>query len=278
MCRVLQVSRSGFYAWLERPESNRSKNEKDLLEKIREIHKRNRERYGRRRIYEGLIRSGTKVGKGTVGRIMHKHGIRPWYVKKFKRLKVEKFRKKVSPNKLNRDFKPGIPNKVWLSDLTQIRTLEGWLYISVVEDLGTRRVIGWSMSSRMKKAIILEGLRMALKDRKPPKRLMFHSDQGSQFRSDELLDLLKVLEIESSMSRKGNCWDNAPMESFFATLKRELYLETKWTRAKVKTEVFEFIEAFYNQFRYHSTLGYLTPVEYENQIQPRRVEAKRKKG
>lgn len=266
MCKELEVSHSGFYEWLKRPESNRSKMQKDLLVRIYEVYEQSRRRYGRRRVYQGLIRSGIKVGQRMVENLMRKHAIRPWYSKKFRRPKEEKGKKKVSPNTLNRTFEKGVLNKVWLSDITQIQTSEGWLYLSVVEDLGSRRVIGWSMSSRMKTDIVLEGLKMAFLNRDHPSKVLFHSDQGSQYRSLEVLDFLKFRNLESSMSRRGNCWDNSPMESFFATLKRELYLNTKWNRQQVKTAVFEFIEGYYNRDRYHSTLGYLSPVEYEAQI------------
>ena len=194
MCKELEVSHSGFYEWLKRPESNRSKMQKDLLVRIYEVYEQSRRRYGRRRVYQVLIRSGIKVGQRMVENLMRKHAIRPWYSKKFRRPKEEKGKKKVSPNTLNRTFEKGVLNKVWLSDITHIQT------------------------------------------------------------------------SESSMSRRGNCWDNSPMESFFATLKRELYLNTKWNRQQVKTAVFEFIEGYYNRDRYHSTLGYLSPVEYEAQI------------
>lgn len=263
ICKVLLVSRSGFYKWVEGPVSNRAVRQKVLLEKIRAIHLANRKRYGRRRIYQAIVKGGEKVGKGTIERLMRKHGIRPWYTKRFRAPRVSNPKGETPPNALNRGFQPGISNQVWLSDLTQIRTLEGWLYISVIEDLGTRRAIGWSMSNRMTSGLVLAGIRMAFSTQGTPKKVMFHSDQGSQYRSEEVVNFLRTKGVEVSMSRRGNCWDNAPMESFFATLKRELYLDVKWPRQKVKSEVFEFIEAYYNRSRYHSSLDYLTPAEYE---------------
>ncbi len=274
-CLVLMVTRSGYYRWQSGTESVRSRRQKELLEKIREIYVKNRKRYGRRRVYKGLVKAGIRVSQGTVGKLMRNHGIRPWYTKAFRRPKVEKTRKNVSPNSLNRNFQPGVLNKTWLSDLTQVKTSEGWLYLSVVEDLGSRRVLGWCMSSRMKTDIVLVGLRMAFSNRRDvPSKVLFHSDQGSQYRSLEVWALLKAKGLESSMSRKGNCWDNSPMESFFATLKRELYLDPRWTRQQVKTEVFEFIEGYYNTERLHSTLGYASPMEYETQIMEKDPQSK----
>ena len=262
-CRGLDVSRSGFYSWLRRVVSPRRERRKFLYQQILSVFMKHRKRAGRRQIHRNLTGDGVSVGLNTVGRIMREHAIRPWYCKPFRRPRRDKDRQNVKPNDLDRAFQPGMPNRAWLSDITEFRTFEGKLYLSVVEDLGTRRVLGWAMSNRMRAELVEESLQMAIKLRGKPVKVLFHSDQGSQFRSELIRHALRDYGADQSMSRRANCWDNAPMESFFATLKREMYWNRSWTRQRLRTEIFEFIEVYYNRQRLHSTLSYQTPVGFE---------------
>lgn len=264
LCKVLEISRSGFYAWLSRPMSKGDESNQQLLTKIRESHERSRETYGYRRIVYDL-RSDTKIlGKNRVFRLMQVHGIKAKTKRKFKITTDSRHSKPIYENKLNREFSANKPNQRWVSDITYIPTMEGWLYLSVIMDLFSRKIIGWSMDSRMKEDITLNALKMALFKRRISCGVLLHSDRGSQYAASEYQGLLKNIGIECSMSRKGNCWDNAGMESFFHTLKVECtYHENFKTREEAKKVIFEYIEFFYNKKRRYSTLNYNTPAKYE---------------
>ncbi len=264
LCHVLEISRSGFYAWLSRPVSDREESNQQLLLKIRESHERSRETYGYRRIYYDLHAELKTLGKNRVLRLMRHYGIRAKTKRKFKMTTDSNHSKPISDNKLNREFTANKPNQRWVSDITYIPTMEGWLYLSVIMDLFSRKIIGWSMDSKMKEDITLNALRMALFKRKISGGVLLHSDRGSQYAANEYQGLLKNNEIECSMSRKGNCWDNAVVESFFHTLKVECtHHESFKTREEAKRVIFEYIEVFYNRQRRHSTINYNTPAQYE---------------
>ncbi len=264
MCAVLGVSPAGFYAWEKRPESERSKTDLRILTKIKEKFKTSRETYGYRRIQSDLVDDGELCGKNRVARIMKSNQIRPKTRRKFKVTTDSKHNKPIHENHLNREFDASNPNQRWTTDITYISTKEGWLYLAVIMDLCSRKIIGWSMSDRMKEALVIDALKMALFRRKIHSGLLIHSDRGSQYASDCFQALLRANNIDCSMSRKGNCWDNAAMESFFHTLKTEcVYHENYATREEAKKSIFDYIEIFYNRLRKHSFLGYQSPEQFE---------------
>ena len=263
MCRVLEVSRSGYYAWLKRPESQRSQEDRRLKVQIRTIFKKNKERYGSPRIYHALRRSDP-IGKNRVARLMHEDGLMARSRRKFKATTDSNHRHPVAPNLLNRQFGVSVPDAVWLGDITYIPTGEGWLYLAVLMDLASRRIVGWSMSDRIKSELTIQALDSAIRQRRPKGGLLHHTDRGSQYACGDYQRVLEDHGIRCSMSRRGNCWDNAPMESFFRSLKVELIFGRRFdTRASARQEIFDYIEAYYNQKRLHSSLGYLSPAEYE---------------
>lgn len=267
MCRVLQVSRSGFYVWRRRPVSEQSQNREMLLSEIKEIHAtKEKDNYGSPRVYEELKKKEIPCCVNTIARVMQEAGIRSKMQKKFKVTTDSNHAFPVADNVLNREFDSATgPNQLWVSDITYIWTLEGWLYLTSILDLYSRKIVGWSMSSRMTKEFVEEALHMALKSRCPGKELLHHSDRGSQYCSGRYQQLLEDHGITCSMSRKGNCWDNAAKESFFATLKKELVHHERYaTREEAKQSIFEYIEVFYNRERLHSSLGYLSPEDFEN--------------
>lgn len=265
MCKTLGVSRSGYYAWTRRRPSSRSQANEQLLSHIREIHEESRGTYGSPRIHAELAALGHKTGLNRVARLMHENGLRASLPKKFKRTTDSGHGLPVAENVLDRSFDPEAPDKAWATDITYIRTWEGWLHLAVVIDLYSRRVVGWSMADHMRKELALNALRMALGHRVPEQMLVHHSDRGSQYASNEYQMLLKAHGIVCSMSRKGDCYDNAVVESFFATLKKELVHRQVWpTRRSARTAIHDYVEAFYNRKRRHSHLGYRTPVEFEN--------------
>ena len=264
MCRALKVSTSGYYAWRSRPESEGSRSNRVLLVKIKAAHKQSKKRYGSPRIYHNLKAQGIKCGENRVARLMREHGIRAKQARKFKATTDSKHELPVAENHLDRQFDVDRPNAAWVSDISYIWTREGWLYLAVVIDLFSRQVVGWCARSRLDRSLVLEALRDALRQRKPTSALIHHSDRGSQYASSDYQRLLAQAEILCSMSRKGNCWDNAPAESFFASLKAELVHGRRFrTRAEARSELFEYIEVWYNRKRLHSSLGYLSPVQYE---------------
>lgn len=268
MSRVLRVSRSGYYSWRSRPESERVQENEKLLERIKAIHKKSRRTYGSPRVQRQLAKEGESCGKGRVARLMRGAGIRAKQQRKFRVTTDSKHNFPVAENRLNRQFVVSAPNTVWTADITYIPTQEGWLYLSAVMDLCSKGIAGWSMAEQMEKGLVKDALRMAQARRNPARGLLHHSDRGSQYASADYQKLLRDYGMQVSMSRKGDCWDNAPMESFFHTLKTELTHHKKYqTREEAKRDIFEYIEVFYNRERLHSSLGYKSPLEFEAQFQ-----------
>lgn len=264
MCRVLDVSRSGYYAWLKHPESKRDQDDNALSQEILEIYQESFCTYGSPRVYRELKRRGKHIGEKRIVRLMRKDGLRAKTKRKFKVTTDSRHNFPVAPNLLNREFTPEEPNKVWASDITYIWTAEGWLYLAIVMDLFSRTIVGWSMSERMTRELVINAFVMATKRRNPPSGLLHHSDRGSQYASADYQNILAKYGAICSMSRKGNCWDNAPVESFFGTLKREHVFHNHYLhRAQARQSIFLYIEQFYNRKRIHSTLGYRTPSEME---------------
>ena len=264
MCRALKVSRGGYYAWLERPLSQRTKENMILLERIDKIHEKSKGRYGSPRITDQLHDEGYKASRPRVARLMRSNGICAVGKKKFKVTTDSSHNYPVSPNLLNRDFSATEPEKVWVSDLTYIYTQEGWLFLTVIIDLYNRMVVGWSMSSGMSASeTSVAALRHACDRFHPPPGLIFHSDRGVQYACTDFKELLANYQMSQSMSAKGDCWDNAVAESFFSTLKKELvYRQTYKTRWEARQSIFEYIEIFYNRIRKHSTLGNKSPAQF----------------
>ena len=264
MCQVLDVSRSRYYAGKRLCKSSRQLEDERLLEKIREAHKMSRDTYGSPRVTKELRANGILCGKNRIARLMRFHGIAAKMKRRFKITTHSRHNLPVAENLLNRQFAVDRPNKVWLSDITYIQTQEGWLYLSAVLDLFNRQVIGWSMNDRLTQDLVLNALEQALGRRKPESDAIFHSDRGSQYAGHAIRDVLKDHDLVQSMSGTGNCYDNAVMESFFHTLKTEVvYFERYRTRAEARQSIFEYIEVFYNRVRRHSSLGYLSPLEFE---------------
>jgi len=264
ICRVLDVSRSGYYRWFCRPLSRRRIDDVRLLVEIRAEFKASKNTYGRDRMKLALRDKGILCGRNRVVRLMKKDGLKPRQVKKFKATTNSNHSLPVSENLLNRDFTADRPNSKWVADITYVRTREGWLYLAVVIDLYSRFVVGWAMSERMTRGLAMDALKMAIWRRKPGRGLLHHSDRGVQYASHDYQALLKQHGIICSMSRKGNCWDNAVAESFFHTLKTELVYHGNYeTRREAKQEIFEYMEVFYNRRRLHSALGYKNPSDFE---------------
>lgn len=264
MCEVLQVSPGGYYTWRDHPVSARQQRRQVLKAEIEAIHHEFKERYGSPRIHEELQARGQRCCVNTVAKLMRQHDIAAKAKRKFRCTTDSNHDLPVADNLLDRQFEPVAINQAWVTDITYIPTGEGWLYLAAVEDLYSRQIVGWSMSERMTSRLVVDALVMAVSRRLPGAGLMAHSDRGSQYASDHYQRLLEQHGITCSMSRRGDCWDNAPMESFFATLKKELvHQENYQTRAEARASVFEYIEVFYNRVRRHSALGYLSPVEYE---------------
>lgn len=268
-CDVLQVSRGGFYAWKNRTISGRARRRAELIEIIREIHAvKYQDAYGAVRVHRELIAQGHACNRKTVARCMKQAGIRAKTAKKFRVSTTDSSHPHpVARNVVNRDFTPSRKNETWTADITYIPTGEGWLYLAAVEDLYSRKIVGWSMSERMESRLVVDALEMAIQRELPGEGLTAHSDRGVQYASEHYQTLLKKHAVTCSMSRKGNCWDNAPMESFFATLKKELVHHEEYrTRAEARRSLFEYIEVFYNRIRRHSTLGYVSPEQFEQAV------------
>lgn len=265
MCALFDVSRSSFYAWHNREESKRQIEDRRLATLIKANFKRSRETYGYRRIYHDLKSQNETCGKHRIAKIMKMHEIKPKTKKKFKVTTDSKHQKPIFDNLLARDFYAKSPNEKWSSDISYIHTKEGWLYLAVVIDLYSRRIIGWAMSDRMQEKLVMDALYMALFKRKINFPLLIHSDRGSQYAATEYQKILKAYNITCSMSRKGDCYDNSVTETFFHTLKTECVFHYYFeTREEAKKTVFEYIEVFYNQQRRHSYLDYKSPAEFEN--------------
>jgi transposase InsO family protein len=273
LCRTMRVSISGYHAWFRRlsgPESTRTKEERQLLFQIKTVHKESDGTYGSPRIYKDLKAEGGRISRKRIERIMRKHGISARPLKRFKVTTDSNHHLPVAENLLDQNFSVETPNTRWSGDITYIWTGQGWLYLAVILDLWSRRVVGWSMQSHLERALVLEALDAALRKRRPNAAdgLICHSDRGSQYASSDYQTILKENGIACSMSRKGNCYDNAPVESFFASLKRELVHRKKFaSREDARTAVFAWIEGWYNRRRRHSALGYLSPEEFEQQHQ-----------
>lgn len=274
MCEQLGVSRSGFYAWRERPESARQQQDKQLAEEVAQAHRDSRGTYGSPRVHAELKARGRKVSRKRVARLMGEQKLAARTRRRSVRTTDSNHPNPVAPNILERDFSPEQPNSTWATDITYVWTGEGWLYLAVVLDLFSRMVVGWSMSEHIDTPLVLGALEMALEGRQPPKGLIHHSDRGSQYASAEYQQALASRGLQCSMSRKGNCWDNAVVESFFSSLKLELvYLTDFTTRHQARSALFEYIEVFYNRHRRHSSLGYLSPLEYERAALPGKLAA-----
>ncbi len=264
MCRVLEVSRQGYYAYANRPPSARVRADAELSETIRVVFRETGERYGSPRVLHELRRRGLKVGKRRVERAMRGMGLTPPTNRRRPKTPGVERDAPVAPNALARDFKATRPDERWVTDITYIWTEEGWAYLAVILDLFSRSVIGWALDATLATTLPLRALDTATKKRRPTAALLHHSDQGCQYTSADYLDALAALGIKVSMSRRGNCWDNAVAESFFATMKNELVFRRSWrTRIELRNALFEYIEVFYNRRRLHSTLNYQTPAEVE---------------
>lgn len=264
MCRVLEVCKSGFYAWLKRLESPRSRENRRLVVEIKAFHQRSRQTYGSPRIHADLKATGHTCGKHRVARLMREHGIVSRHKRKFRATTDSRHTHPLAENKLQRRFEVSKPHRYWVSDITYIPTREGWLYLAVTLDLFHRKVVGWAMDRFINQQLVIDALNMAIKNSNPGSGLVHHSDRGVQYACKAFQALLKAYGIQCSMSRKGDCWDNAVAESFFHTLKVELIHDRKYnTRQEALADIFEYIEVFYNRQRRHSYLGYLTPAEFE---------------
>jgi transposase InsO family protein len=262
-CELLSVSRAGYYHWQKRRVTQRSLDEKKVLEIIRKHYNLSHGRYGLLRIYRAIRKEGIIVNKKRIYRLMKMNNIHSKTAKKYKVTTKQSNGAKFSPNLLNRNFHAARENEVWTSDITYIPTGEGWLYLAVVQDMYNREEIGWSMMERPTAEIVTNAIDMAITNRRPGQGVIFHSDRGSQYTSNKVRDLLNQYRFKQSMSGNGNCYDNAITETFFSTLKKELVYLTKFeTREQARREIFEYIEIFYNRQRSHSSLGYLSPVEY----------------
>lgn len=264
MCRVLEVSKAGYYAWRSREASARVQADAQLAERVVAIFEQSRRRYGSPRIHQDLLEEGFRCGRKRVARLMAERQLRGATRRRFRRTAKAAYEENISENLVARRFRTDAINRIWVADFTYISTKEGPLYLSVVLDICSRRIVGWSMRSNPDRELVLAALDMALTRRRPPIGLIFHSDRGSQYTSAAVQRALAQAGITSSMSRKGDCWDNAVVESFFASLKRELVDSTRWkTREDARRDIFDYIETWYNRRRRHSTLRYLSPEQFE---------------
>ncbi len=264
MCRVVGVSSSGYYGWRQRPESQRAQANRRLTIKIKTIYQHSRQTYGSPRVHAELNEQGDRCGRHRVARLMRLAGLRAAQTRRRRQTTTVDKKLPVAPNRLKRHFSANKPNQVWLADLTYIATDQGWLYLAAVLDIYSRQIVGWAMDKTMTADLTCRALDMALVQRRPPAGLIHHSDRGSQYACYDYQALLTKHGLQPSMSGTGNCLDNAPMESFFATLKRELIYRCHYlTRQQAKTDIFDFVETFYNRVRRHSALGYLSPVRFE---------------
>ncbi len=264
LCQMLQVSRSGYYAWRKRGPSRRQQENEQLLVQIKTVFEHGRGTYGYRRVYAALVAKGIACGKHRVRRLMQKYRLQAKRKRRYRTTTESRHRLPIAPNRLARDFSATAANQKWVSDITFVPTYEGWLYLSVILDLYSRLVVAWAMEPRLDKELGLKALRMAIAGRQPLPGLLLHSDQGVQYANNDFQKLLAKHKAISSMSRTGNVYDNAPAESFFATLKRELiHFRTYRTRDEARADIFEFIEVFYNRQRLHSALQYSSPADYE---------------
>jgi transposase InsO family protein len=270
LCRVLEVSKAGYYAWAKRGPSQHAQQDATLATAIRVVHASHQGRgrtYGSPRVHRELRAQGERHGEKRIARVMREHGIRATAVRRFRVTTQSDHPDPVAPNVLARQFRVAVPNRVWVGDMTSLRTQEGWLYLAVILDLASRRVVGWAMRHTMEQALVLDALAMAVVQRHPAPGLLHHTDRGTQYAARDYRARLTQQQMVCSMSRKGDCWDNAVAESFFATLKRELVDGADWrTRDAARTAVFQYIETWYNPHRRHSSLDYVSPMQYEQQL------------
>ena len=272
MCRLLEVSRSGYYEWLGRPPSTQADADQQVQAKVQYYFAQGRGTYGTRRIKHLLAQEGLRVSRRRIGRLLTQAGLRCKTRRRFKAPTAAGQAQTVAPNQLHREFTVTEPNTVYVGDITYLSTGEGWLYLAVVLDLCSRAVVGWAMANHMRAELVNQALLMAIGQRQPAAGLIMHTDRGSQYGADSYRQLLTQHGIEPSMSRKGNCWDNAVAESFFHTLKTELvYMEDFNTHEQAQTTVFEYIEVFYNRQRCHSANGYLAPLVYEQTLKTNEI-------
>jgi transposase InsO family protein len=265
LCETLEVSPASYYAWRQCPRSAQQQRRDALLVEIRAVHAQFKARYGSPRIHAELVARGHDCCVNTVAKLMQEAGIAAKTARKFRCTTTDCHHDlPVAENLLDRQFDPAAPNESWVADITYIPTREGWLYLAAVEDLYARRVVGWAMDEHMESRLVVDALAMAVQRRLPDEGLLAHSDRGSQYASEHYQLLLAKHGITCSMSRRADCWDNAPMESFFASLRKELIHGADFaTRAEARAAIFEYIEVFYNVQRRHSSLGYVSPAEYE---------------
>jgi len=269
MCYLLEVSAAGYYEWRVRPRSPRSIANETLRDHIARVHRESRRTYGRPRIHAELSAQGIAVGANRVGRLMKSAGIEGIRPRRFRKTTDSSHTLPIAANILDRQF--GItevrePNRIWAGDITYLPTREGWLYLAVVIDLASRRVIGWSMNTTIDRRLVIDALRAATRNRRSTIGTLFHSDRGSQYASEDFRALLESCGMRASMSRKGECWDNACVESFFGSMKRELGDPIWESRAIARAAIFEYIEVWYNRKRRHSTIGYVSPQEFESSL------------
>ncbi|WP_342724158.1 IS3 family transposase [Bradyrhizobium sp. B097] len=265
MCAVLGVSAAGYYAWRERPASARTTTNTALLASIRQVHQDSGGRYGSPRIHAAMRAQGGGVSRGRIERLMHRHGIRAIMAAP-RRVRTTDSRHgmPIASNLIERHFAAAAPNLIWLADITYIPTAEGWLYLAAIMDLFSRKIVGWAMRDHMQVELASSALTMAIRQQRPEAGLIHHSDRGVQYASQDYRAVLSTAGITASMSRKADCYDNAPMESFFHTLKTELVHHRQYeTRAEAQRDIFTFIEGFYNRIRLHSAIGYIAPIEME---------------
>jgi putative transposase len=264
MCEALEVSASGYYTWATRPDSPTEERRQELVGVIKEVHAEVKGRYGSPRMTPELQARGHDCSENTVAKLMRTHGIKAKAPRRFVRTTDSNHRLPVAANLLGRDFDPSGPNESWSADITYIPTREGWLYLAVVEDLFSRMIVGWSMAEAMESRLVVDALEMATTRRRPGAGLLAHSDRGSQYASDHYQRVLASEGVVCSMSEVGQCWDNAPVESFFGRLKCEVAPGEMFpTREQARAEIFEYLEVFYNRVRRHSSLGFVSPVEFE---------------
>lgn len=266
MCDVLEVSRSGYYAWRNRPISARRCSDERILGTIREVYRKNRKVYGSPRIHNVLKEQGMRLGRKRVARLMRQNAI---VAEPYRRMKWRWAFKtaKGAANLVQRKFTVSQPNRIWAADMSAFWTGSGWVHLAIVMDLYSRRIVGWAMHGQMTERLVVDALEMAVLSRRPSGSLVHHSDQGSQYQSRLFQGKLKEYGIQISMSRRGNCWDNAVVESFFRTVKQELQNDARFkSREEARTQLFDYIEVFYNRQRKHSTLGYISPAQFESKL------------
>lgn len=266
LCRVLGLARSGYYAWKRRPVSARTQRDQQLTRHIETIFQASRQTYGSPRVHAELQVQGVACARKRVARLMRQAQVVARRRRRHVRTTDSRHTLPGAPNQLAQAFTADAPNRIWVADITYLPTREGWLYLAVVLDLYARRVVGWSMQPTLERGLVVAALQDACRRRRPPPGLLHHSDRGSQYASADYQAVLHAAQMTSSMSRTGNCWDNAAMESFFATLKAELPTTVFASHAAARQAVFDYIERFYNRQRRHSTLAYLSPVAYEQRF------------